>query len=75
MVNGREGIGVPRPLRIKYLGACYHLTSLGNERKTVFQSNRDREKFLSCLESGYERYEQEIYGNDEKESGFKEGFR
>jgi len=47
---------VSRPLRIEYPGAFYHVTSRGNERKTVFQSNRDREKYLSYLESAYERY-------------------
>ena len=56
MVNDREGIGVSRPLRIEYPGAFYHVTSRGNERKTVFQSNRDREKYLSYLESTHERY-------------------
>jgi REP element-mobilizing transposase RayT len=47
---------VSRPLRIEYPGAFYHVTSRGNERKTVFQSNRDREKYLSYLESAHERY-------------------
>jgi hypothetical protein len=30
---------VSRPLRIEYPGAFYHVTSRGNERRTVFQSN------------------------------------
>jgi len=47
---------VSRPLRIEYPGAFYHVTSRGNERRTVFQSNRDREKFLSYLETTHERY-------------------
>jgi putative transposase len=47
---------VSRPLRIEYPGAFYHVTSRGNERRTVFQSNRDREKYLSYLESAHERY-------------------
>jgi len=47
---------VARPLRIEYPGAFYHVTSRGNERRTVFQSNRDREKYLSYLESAHERY-------------------
>jgi len=55
-VNDREGVGVSRPLRIEYPGAFYHVTSRGNERRTVFQSNRDREKYLSYLESAHERY-------------------
>ncbi|HDL20932.1 MAG TPA: hypothetical protein ENH30_06615 [Nitrospirae bacterium] len=40
-----------RPLRIEYPGAFYHITSRGNERKAIFRSARDREKFLSYLES------------------------
>lgn len=45
-----------RPLRIEYPGAFYHVTSRGNERKPVFQSSRDREKYLSYLEAAHERY-------------------
>ena len=45
-----------RPLRIEYPGAFYHVTSRGNERKAVFKSRRDREKFLEYLESASERY-------------------
>lgn len=45
-----------RPLRIEYPGAFYHVTSRGNERKAVFKSQRDREKFLAYLESATERY-------------------
>ena len=45
-----------RPLRIEYSGAFYHITSRGNERRDVFKSQRDREKFLSYLESATERY-------------------
>jgi REP element-mobilizing transposase RayT len=50
-----------RPLRIEFPGAIYHVTSRGNERKTVFKSQRDREKFLSYLESATERYEAVIH--------------
>jgi putative transposase len=45
-----------RPLRIKYPGAFYHVTSRGNEQKDVYKSQRDREKFLEYLESSTERY-------------------
>jgi len=45
-----------RPLRIKYPGAWYHVTSRGNEGKAIFRSKRDREKFLEYLESYNERY-------------------
>ena len=50
-----------RPLRIQYPKAFYHVTSRGNERKAVYKSQRDREKFLSYLESATERYEAVIH--------------
>jgi putative transposase len=45
-----------RQLRIEYPGAHYHVTARGNERKDVFKSLRDREKFLFYLESAVLRY-------------------
>lgn len=45
-----------RALRIEYPGAFYHVTSRGNEKKDVFKNQKDREKFLSYLESAAERY-------------------
>jgi putative transposase len=45
-----------RPLRITYEGAHYHVTSRGNEQKDIFKSHRDREQFLSYLESSVTRY-------------------
>jgi hypothetical protein len=40
---------VARPLRIASPGAFYHVTACGNERKAVFKSIRDRQKFLEYL--------------------------
>ena len=45
-----------RPLRIEYPSAFYHVTSRGNEQKDIYKSRKDREKFLSYLESATERY-------------------
>src|SRR6266436_5981780 len=45
-----------RPLRIECPGAFYHVTSRGNEQKDVFKSQKDREKFLSYVESAVVRY-------------------
>ncbi|MDD2366164.1 MAG: transposase [Desulfuromonadaceae bacterium] len=45
-----------RPLRIEYPGAFYHVTSRGNEQRDVFKSKKDREQFLSYLESAVARY-------------------
>jgi putative transposase len=50
-----------RPLRIEYPGAFYHVTSRGNEQKDVFRSRRDREQFLSYLQSATERYDAVIH--------------
>ena len=50
-----------RPLRITFPGAFYHVTSRGNERKAVFKSKRDREKFLDYLESASQRYDALIH--------------
>ena len=50
-----------RPLRITYPGAFYHITSRGNERKAIFKSNTDRQKFLAYLESATERYSAVIH--------------
>jgi REP element-mobilizing transposase RayT len=36
-----------RPLRIEFPGALYHVTSRGDNKCTIFSSNKDREKFLS----------------------------
>jgi REP element-mobilizing transposase RayT len=50
-----------RPLRIQYPGAFYHVTSRGNERKKVFKSQRDREKFLEYFQSSTQRYDAVIH--------------
>ncbi len=45
-----------RPLRIEFSGAFYHITSRGNEKKDIFRSRKDRERFLFYIESAAERY-------------------
>ena len=50
-----------RPLRIAFPGAFYHVTARGNERKAVFKSKRDREKFLEYLETATDRYQAVIH--------------
>ncbi len=50
-----------RPLRITYPGAFYHITARGNEKKPVFKTKRDREKFLEYLGSASERYNAVIH--------------
>ena len=50
-----------RPLRITFPGAFYHITSRGNERKTVFKNRRDRIKFLEYLGTATTRYDARVH--------------
>lgn len=45
-----------RPLRIEIAGALYHVTSRGNERRSVFRSDRDRRAFLALLGEAAKRF-------------------
>jgi REP element-mobilizing transposase RayT len=45
-----------RPLRVLYPGALYHVTARGNERKAIFRTDADRERFLAVLAQAVERY-------------------
>jgi putative transposase len=50
---------MPRPLRIEYPGARYHLMSRGDRREDIFADDRDRQKFLEllgkvCVKNGWE---------------------
>jgi REP element-mobilizing transposase RayT len=38
-----------RPLRLEFSGALYHVTSRGNEKKTIFVDDADFKIFLSLL--------------------------
>ena len=44
-----------RPLRIEYEGAFYHVTARGNERKRIYFSKRDYEKFREYIEDAQEK--------------------
>lgn len=45
-----------RPLRIEYPGAVYHVTCRGNERRTIFTDDADRNAFLSFLGEAVDRF-------------------
>ena len=38
-----------RPIRIEYEGAVYQVTIPGNERKPLFKTDSDRERFITTL--------------------------
>jgi len=50
-----------RPLRIEYAGAHYHVTSRGNERKSIFRDDEDREKFLELLDRAVEQFHLRVH--------------
>lgn len=45
-----------RPLRIEFPGALYHVTSRGNEQRSIFRANHDREAFLGFLAVATRRF-------------------
>lgn len=45
-----------RPLRIEFEGAVYHITARGNERKKIYLSKSDYEKFLKYLGDTKKKY-------------------
>jgi len=45
-----------RPLRIEFDGAYYHVTSRGDERKEIFRTVADRQRFMEYLSSATTRY-------------------
>ena len=45
-----------RPLRIEFPGAFYHVIQRGLERRNIFSSDKDKEKFLSYLDSAHTAY-------------------
>jgi putative transposase len=50
-----------RPIRIEYEGAVYHVTIRGNERKPLFKTDADRERFLLALSDSLDRYGVRLY--------------
>ena len=45
-----------RPLRLEFPDALYHVTSRGNEKRTIFRSDRDRKAFLDFLGKAAKRF-------------------
>ena len=50
-----------RPLRIEYPGAIYHVTARGNERRAIFRTNADRNRFLEKLGEVSEGHRIDVY--------------
>lgn len=52
---------MPRPLRIEYPNAWYHVMNRGAGRRKIFRNDHHREIFLSCLEEASEMFGIEIH--------------
>jgi REP element-mobilizing transposase RayT len=47
---------MPRPPRLEFSSALYHVTARGNERRAIFRDDRDREKYLARIAFYRERF-------------------
>lgn len=47
---------MPRPPRLQFPGAVYHVTTRGNERKAIFRDDHDREDFLAQVRHYRDRF-------------------
>ena len=50
-----------RPLRIQYPGAIYHITARGNDRRSIFQDDKDRLRFLDILAQSVKTYQVRVH--------------
>lgn len=50
-----------RQLRIQFAGALYHITHRGNERRSIFLDNKDKETFLDLLSFVIDRFDWRCY--------------
>ena len=60
---------MPRPLRIQYAAARYHVMSRGDRREAIFSDDADRVEFLrtlgqACLKSGRQVHAYCLTDND-----------
>src|SRR3954470_19905882 len=59
---------MPRPLRIEYEGAIFHVMSRGDRREAIFLDDEDRRRFLAtcgeaCAKTGWEVHAYVLMGN------------
>ena len=54
-------IRMTRPLRIQFPGAIYHVMNRGNEKRAIFNDDKDRERFLTILSQSIKTYNIDLY--------------
>jgi putative transposase len=47
---------MPRPVRVEFAGAVYHVMARGNERREIFRDEKDRERFVETLAEAAEQF-------------------
>ena len=47
---------MPRPVRVEFAGAVYHVMARGNERREIFRDETDRGRFLEAVEESVEQF-------------------
>ena len=52
---------MPRPLRILFPNACYHVMNRGSGRQKIFKNNFHRMMFLDLLEESHKMFGLEIF--------------
>jgi REP element-mobilizing transposase RayT len=52
---------MPRPLRIEYEGAIYHVMNRGDRREPIFQDDADRSRFLETLGEACTKTEWQVH--------------
>lgn len=52
---------MPRPLRIQYEGAWYHVMNRGIDRQAIFKNDKHRTTFLTLLGEAVKKYQVEIH--------------
>jgi putative transposase len=52
---------VPRPLRVQFEGATYHIVTRGVRKLPLFTDDRDRQYFLQLLDTTVTRYGWELH--------------
>ena len=67
-MGGEDGAAMPRPLRIEYPGAAYHIMARGNQGQRVFQDDQDCQRWLetlgeTCLKTGWRIHAYVLMGN------------
>jgi len=45
-----------RPLRIEYENAFYHIVQRGLEKREIYKTDKDKERFLKYLEESHDKY-------------------